>query len=34
VSLKPEVEGAGFAPVERHYLAQLGFPSEITTARR
>lgn len=34
VSMKSEVEAAGFTSVERQYLAQLGFPSEIITARR
>lgn len=34
VSMKSEVEAAGFTTVERQYLAQLGFPSEIITARR
>lgn len=34
VSMKPEVEAAGFTSVKRQYLTQLGFPSEIITARR
>ena len=33
VSLSSEVEAAGFVDVSREYLAQLGFPSEVISAR-
>lgn len=33
VSLSSDVEAAGFVDVSREYLAQLGFPSEVISAR-
>jgi hypothetical protein len=34
VALEPYVKRAGFEGVRREYLSQLGFPSEILTARK